>query len=435
MKWITLVISLLCGSTAFSQIITVDEAIANALKNNYDIRLLKNDSSVFALNNSYAWAAFLPRLNATTAVLFNNNNQKQRLVNGTEKTASGIQSDNVNAAINLNWTLFNGFGMFATRQRLAELVRLGELEIRNQVVSTISDVVKTYYNIVRQKQQLIAIREQMALNEERVSQAEKKLSVGLGAKPELLQSRLDLNAQKAATFNQLNLIQQLKEQLNEQMAVEPGTEYDVTDSIPIDRNLIVTDAYAFADVNNRQLQVARQNIKVAGLTLKERKAEKYPVISFNSAYNFSQTNNKAVVNDFTPLFNRNLGFNYGLTATIPIFNGFNVKHQIREAEIGIERQQLQFSYISLHIHAAITTAFRNYEMQKQTLALEEENITLAKENVYIASERLRLGITTVLELREAQKSLQDAYSRLIAARYNTKVAETDLLQLRGDLVK
>ena len=80
-------------------------------------------------------------------------------------------------------------------------------------------------------------------------------------------------------------------------------------------------------------------------------------------------------------------------------------------------------------------AFKDYELQKQTLALEEENIVLAKENVFIASERLRLGITTFVELREAQQSLEEAYNRLIAARYDTKVAETELLRLKGDLVR
>ena len=74
-------------------------------------------------------------------------------------------------------------------------------------------------------------------------------------------------------------------------------------------------------------------------------------------------------------------------------------------------------------------------MQKQTLALEEENILLAKENVNIALERFRLGVSTYLELRETQKSLEDAYNRLLAARYNTKLAETELLRLKGDLVR
>ena len=84
---------------------------------------------------------------------------------------------------------------------------------------------------------------------------------------------------------------------------------------------------------------------------------------------------------------------------------------------------------------AIINAFKDYELQKKTLRLEEENIVLARENVYIASERLRLGVTSYLELRETQKSLEDAYNRLIAARYDSKVAETELLRLKGELVR
>ncbi len=432
-----ILIALICFTSALKaqQMLSVEEAVTVAMQNNYEIRLLKNDSSVFALNNSYAYAAFLPRLNASSAVLFNNNNQKQRLADGTERKRNGIQSNNENASINLNWTLFNGFGMFATRKRLAEIVKSGALNIRNQLLITVSDVIINYYNIVRQKQQLRAIEELMTLNDERVSQAEKRLSVGLGAKPELLQSKLDLNAQKAARLTQLNLISQLKEQLNQLMVVAPGIDYELADSIPIEMNLMVNDAYQYAEKNNPALQIAQQNINIAQLNLKERKAERWPVISFNSAYNFSQTNNQAVVNNFTPLFNRNLGFNYGFSATIPIFNGFTVKRQIQEAELGIAYQQLLFEYEKSRTNAAITIAFKNYEMQKQNLALEEENIILARENVYIASERFRLGITNVIDLRETQKSLEDALNRLIAARFNTKVAETDLLRLRGDLIK
>jgi outer membrane protein TolC len=42
-------------------------------------------------------------------------------------------------------------------------------------------------------------------------------------------------------------------------------------------------------------------------------------------------------------------------------------------------------------------------------------------------------VSTYLELRDAQISLEQAYNRLIAARYNTKLAETELLRLKGTL--
>ena len=416
-------------------ILTLEQAVAAALKNNYDILLLKNDSAVYALNNSYAYAAFLPRINATTGLVFNNNSLNQKLADGSQKKRSGLRSDNLAAAINLNWVIFDGFKLFATKQRLAELVRLGELNIKEQIVTTVSNIIKTYYNIVRRKQQLKAIEEQMKLNRERVTLAEKKLSVGLGAKPDLLQSKLDLNAQKAARLAELTLQEQFKEQLNRLVSFKQGTDYEVTDSIPIDKNILLTNVLNIAERLNPTLLVAQQNISISKISLKEKRADLFPTVSFNSAYNFNRTANTVVLNNFTPLFNRNSGYNYGLSVNIPIFNGFNVRRQIKEAKLNIDHQQIMYDYKKFQTEIAISSAYKDYLLQQKILELEEENILLAKENVFISSERLRLGITTSLELRETQKSLEDAYNRLIAARYNTKLAETELKRLQGTIVE
>jgi outer membrane protein TolC len=417
------------------KLLTEQEAVAAALKNNYDILLLKNDSTAFAIDNSYAKYAFYPRLNGNTGIVFNNNNQKQKLPDGSIRQKGGIRSDNITASVALNWTVFDGLKMFATRDKLAEFVKLGELNIKNQVVNTVAAVITNYYNIVRQKQQLKAIREQMGVNEERLKIADKRLSVGLGAKPDVLQSKTDLNAQKAAELQQLTLIEQLKEQLSQLMAAPINAQYEVADSIPFNNNLLLTEILSAAEKNNPALQAAQQNITIAGITLKERKAERLPTVSINSAYNFGKTDNRTVLNNFTPLYNRNLGFNYGISASIPIFNNYNTKRQIQQAQLVIDKNKLQYEKLKAANEIAISNAFKTYELQKKTLALEEENILLAKENVFIAVERFRLGITNTLELRTTQKTLEDAYNRLIAARYNTKVAETELLRLKGELVK
>lgn len=415
--------------------LTVEQAITAAIENNYDIQLLRNDSASYALDKSYARAAFLPRLNATTGLVYNNNNQKQQFSDGTKRQSDGVRSSNISGSVQLNWTLFDGLKMFATREKLNQFVMLGELNIKNQMVNSVAAVINNYYNIVRQKQQLKAIEEQMSINEEQVKLAEKKLSVGLGAKPELLQGKVDLNAQKAARLKQQTVIDQLKEQLNQLMNVEAATRYEVSDTILFSDEIILGDIMSSVETTNTQLLLTKKNIDIGKLTLKERKADLYPVVSFNSAYNYSKTDNKTVVNPFTPLFNRNNGYNYGIGISIPILNGFNVKRQIKQAQLDIDWLNISYQNQKSQINLGITNAFKDYELQKKILALEEENIILAKENVYIALERLRLGISTYIELRETQKSLELAFDRLIAARYNTKLAETELLRLKGDLVK
>ncbi|MBL7707657.1 MAG: TolC family protein, partial [Chitinophagaceae bacterium] len=111
--------------------LTLEEAIATALKNNYDIQLSKNDSMVAALDYSFRNAVFYPRLNGTLGTTWNNNDQKQTLADGTKREQNNIKSHNLNAALNLNWTLFDGLKMFATRDKAAEFIKLGELGIKN----------------------------------------------------------------------------------------------------------------------------------------------------------------------------------------------------------------------------------------------------------------------------------------------------------------
>lgn len=433
--FILLALALIIGSVPSwgQRMLTLEEAIATALQNNYDIQLSKNDSMVAALDYSYRNAAFLPTLNGLASTTWNDNNQRQTLADGSKREQKSIKSHNSAASAQLNWTLFDGLKMFAIRDKAAEYIQLGSLGIKNQVVNSVASVISTYYNIVRQKQQLKAVEEQIALNEERVRLSQYKLDIGTGAKPDLLQSKVDLNEQKALKLEQLTLIEQLKEQLIQVMNVAPGLSFEVSDSIPLNTTIGLGEIQEDLERSNPQLLIAQKNIDIARLTLRERKADRFPILSFNSAYNYSKTDNKKVINPFSPLFNQSNGLNYGFSATIPIFNRFTVKRQIKQAELDIQYQQLIFENQRSVLNLDIITAFKNYELQKKALALEEENILLARENVDIVFQTYKLGAATLVQLREAQNSLETANNRLIAARYAMKLAETELLRLKGVL--
>lgn len=422
-------------SSVAQELLTSEEAVATALQNNYDIRLSKNDSIIYAIDYSFANAAFIPTISGQGGLIFNNNNQKQKLADGTDRKASGVRSRNTTSSLNLDWVLFDGLKMFVTRDKYKEYVALGDLIIKNQVTDVVANVITTYYNIVRQKQSLKAIEELMVLNRARLQLAEVKLEAGLGIKPDVLQAKVDLNAQISAQYKQQTLIQQQKENLNRLMAVNKGVDYEVEDSIPIDSTLLLNDVASNLENSSPVILLSKKNIDIARLTLKERKAERWPVVSFQSAYNFNQTNNNSVVNPFSPLYSQNRGFNYGLTASVPIFNNYVTKRNIKQAQADINFQTLTLENQLSILNTNIVNAYREYDFQKRALALEEANIGLAKENVNIAYERYKLAVTTFIELRDAQQSLQQAYDRLIAARYDTKVAETELLRLKGEFVK
>ncbi|MCO5239072.1 MAG: TolC family protein [Chitinophagaceae bacterium] len=422
------------GPATGQQVITLHEAIAAGLHNNYDILLLSNDSVAAATDQRFVYGAFLPNLNGTVGTLWSTSAQKQKYQTRDDAEGSGIKTDNINAALNLNWTLFDGLKMFATKRKIEELHGLAGINLKNQVVNTTAEIVNNYYLIVRQKQLLKAIEEQMSINEERVKLADRKLSVGLGSKPELLQAKVDLNAQKAAHLQQQTAMLQLRDQLNQLTGMQLPAVYDVADSIPLNLYLNISDIQNQAVTSNPTILQALKNADIAAISLKEAKASRWPLVSFVSAYSFTRNANKNNISPFAPYFSRNQGYNLGLTASIPILNNLSVKRNIERAKLDVEYQHIAVSKQKSLVDVWVKVAFNSYQYQVSALLLEEENIELAKENVMIALERFRQGVSTYLELREAQKSLEDAYDRLIAARYNTKVSETELLRLKGDII-
>ena len=437
-KRIISIVTIVCSLhiTAKSQpMITLQEAIAAGLNKNYDILLLNNDSAAAATDQRYIYGAFLPNLNATMGTLWSTSAQKQKYDTRDDVEGSGIKTDNINAALNLNWTLFDGLKMFATKQRVEELYNLGRINLKNQVVNTTAEIINNYYLIVRQKQLLKAIEEQMSINEERVKLADRKLSVGLGTKPELLQAKVDLNAQKAAHLEQQTTMIQLRDQLNQLTGMQLPAVYEVADSIPLDMNMNISDIQNRIETSNPTILQALKNADIANISLKEAKASRWPVVSFVSAYSFTRNENQNNISPFASTFSRNKGYNFGFTAAIPILNNLSVNRNIRQAKLDVEYQDIAVSKQMSLVNVWVKVAFNSYQYQINALKLEEENIELAKENVMIALERFRQGVSTFLELREAQKSLEEAYDRLIAARYNTKLSETELLRLKGELIR
>ncbi len=416
------------------QAVSVDEVIQIALQKNYDVRLFQNSAALAGNDNRYSFGVFLPNINGNGAYVRNNNDSRNVTFGDVETVRSGAQSTNMNSSLQLVWTLFDGTKMFATRKRLSELEALGQLNVRNQMVNATANVIATYYGIVRQKQQLKAIQEQTSVSEERVKLAERKLKVGTGGKPELLQAKVDLNAFKAAAIQQETIIQQLKDQLNSLLGMGLPDKYETTDSIPITQSLTLEGIRQNVENTNTALAAARKSISVSEQSLHENRAGRSPIINLTSSYNFNQIENELVTSPVAQKFIRNVGYNYGLSVSIPIVNGMNINRLIGQTKVNLERQKIIYEQQLTIVLVGIRIAFISYENALKVLLIEEENIVLAKENVNIALEGFRRGITTFIELRTAQQSLADAYNRLIAARFNAKISETELLRLQGSLI-
>jgi outer membrane protein len=411
--------------------LTLQQAIEMALKNNYDINIVKNNAIIAANSNTLGNAGMLPKVDLQASTNLANNATKQEFSSGLTVDKSGVKSTNINAGVYLSWTLFDGMKMFATHKRLQEMETMGALSSKIQIENSVSQIIVNYYNVVRQQQLIKGLSENITISEERLKIAQKKLEIGSGSKLDVLQAKVDMNAQTSNLYRQKTNLSELKTNLNLLLARKGDVEFDVENDIPNEFKLKYDDLKSSIEKNNLELKVAQTNTAIISQTIRESKSQLYPKLNFNANYLFARSENQAGF----ALLNQNLGLNLGLTASWTIFNGLNTANQIKNARLQLDNANYEFNNTKALLDAQLYSMFKRYQDDAKILELEEENTKLAKEAVDIALERFKIGSSNSLELKEIQKSYDDALTRLSEARFNAKVSETQLMKLNGEIVK
>lgn len=422
----------ICLGSIFSalaqQVLTANDAVSIALKNSYDIQVAANDAAIDRTNNTAGNAGMLPTVAINASDNLSVYNTKQTYSNNTEASSTNARSNAFNANIGLNWTLFDGGKMFVTRRKLQEIETLGELQYKERVLQTVSDVTLAYYDVVKQKQQLASINEVINYNLERVKILQTSFNAGNTAKTNLLQAQIDLNVYHENAINQKRVITDVKKNLNRLLSRDIHTEYEVTDTIETSYDPNTQDLMQRLNANNVSILSFNKQVDVAKLAVKESNALLLPRLNFNAGYNYLRSDN-AIGNLKT---NNAYGPQVGGTLSIPLYQAGNAGRQIKVAEIQLKTSEYLLENAKLDLNMQLVNALADFETQKNLLTIEKSNHSLAKENLEISLHRLRLGETTTLETKQAQESYQESLTRMLNFEYNLKVAETTLKQLLAE---
>ena len=412
---------------------TLKSCLEIGLEKNYSLRIVRNEEQISKNNATIANAGYLPTLDLSAGFSGNvNDTETETRSTGEKAKTTGVFDKTLNAGLNLNWTLFDGFKIQANYARLKELEQQGETLTRIAIEDFIANLTAEYYNYIQQQIRLKNFHYAMSLSKERLRIVEERYIVGNFSRLDLQQARVDYNADRAQYMKQQESVKTSLIRLNELMANEDMTEsVTVNDSI-IDLNTLLTfdELWQSTLKSNASLLKSEQNKKLASLEMKAVKSRNYPYLKLNAGYGY--TLNKYEISSTSR--RDNLGFNFGVTMGFNLFDG-NRRREIKNARIAIENANLQQDDMRQSLRADLSNLWQAYLNNLEMLKLERENLIAAVENHEIASERYMLGNLSGIEMREAQKSLLDAEERILASEYDTKMCEISLLQLSGKITQ
>lgn len=423
----TAMVVLLPHLSAKAQQLSPGQAVQIALEQNYNIRLARLTEEEIRNNLSYGNAGFLPGLTAGATQSNSITNSRQEYLSGQINEREGAKSNTFSSNLSLNWTIFDGFRMFNQYSLLSKQLAAGELSTRVQVENTITAVLGGYYNIVQLKNRARVYEKAVQLGEERVQIARDMQVIGSGSGLEVLQAEVDFNTDRSQLLDLQKRIAEAEIALNLLLARDPATLFSVEDTIALMPPFDYEQLRNKMDAGNAALQISEMETEMAMNRLKDIQGRRWPVVGVNLGYNFNvQSSQSGFVID-----GRTSGVNYGVTASMSIFDGFNVNRQQKNARIGLESARLQLKSHKSELEALLLSTHKAYQARLQMLALEKSNRVTAEVNFDVASERFRLGELSGLEYREAQKNLLQADERLISAGYEVRLLEIALLQISG----
>lgn len=431
-----ILITILAVSTALGakaqEVYSLKQCIETGLERNYSIRIIRNEQLISDNNATPGNAGYLPTVDMSGGFSGTVNNNRNKLSDGTTEKENGVNSETGNIGLNVNWTVFDGFGIQAEYARLKELKKMGELDTRLTIEDFVATLSGEYYNMIRQYIRLRNLRSSLDLSRERVRIAEERYHIGSGSRMDLQQAQVDFNADSSNVLNQLEVVHTSRIRLNELMALDNIDEQIALKDSVIRPNIFLDeiDLWQSTLASNASLLIAQKNQTLSELDYKKVKSRDYPYVKLNAGYGYTANWYEVGATDLQ----QRLGLNYGLTVGLNLFDGLNRRRERRNARIQIENSQLKKQELELGLRADMSNLWMAYRNNLDLWSLEKENVIVALENHRIAIDRYKLGELSGIELREAQISLLEAEERQSIAEYSTKLCEISLLQLSGQIL-
>jgi outer membrane protein len=430
MRLVLLVMVLFSGNfLAGQEIMTLQDAIRIGLENNYSIIIQNNDLQIAGNNNTLGNAGFLPTLNLSATQNNTITNTVQETFVSGEKEITGANNRTFNAGIQLTWTLFDGFSMFASKNMLDIMEEMGETQARIEVENTVSSIILNYYGIVQQQKLVQVLEDAAALSMERKKIMEAKISLGAGSELQLLQATVDLNADSINLISEKASVQKTMADLNYLLARNPEIVFIPADSISLNEKLYYDSLLVSTREQNNALLIARNNVALNKYAVKDFQSQRYPRLNLNAGYNYNQLNSETGYLKY----NQSNGPSFGLSLTYPIFDGFNISREIKNAKVELNTMETYLKATDLGLHTELYKIYNDYNTNLKIIEIEIVNQEVARENVEIAFEMYRLGSINDIELRETQKKYIDAQYQLLLSQFQAKKAEIELLRISGKL--
>jgi outer membrane protein len=398
---------------------TLREFVAQALENNYDIRITRNEEKIAALSNTAGNAGMLPSVGLDGAFNRNINNTRQQFFITEDRVGTNARTDNTSARLTADWLIFGGFRVQGRRDQLRYLEELGAAESRFLIEQTVTDLASLYYQLASARERLKVYASALDVSASRLKLEEMRRETGTSGILPFYQALMDYQSDSALFRMEESTVRNIEIQLNTlaRNTPEPGVNFPAEITYP-EIQAAPEEIARQAIQASQELRMARVTELIADAQSTVNRAVMYPEISIFGGYAYSQLSNEVGFLKSS----RNYGPEYGVSIRFNLFNGGQTQTTIRNDELRELNAALTTQQIQLSLESAVARNAENLASLGDRIRLARQTTETARETVEVARRQYAQGLLSGMDFRTIQ---------LEATR--TELTLTGLLQARAEV--
>ncbi len=422
--------------------LTLEEAISQALENNYDIRLEQYRVERSENNVSRALSGQMPTINLSGSYEWgyaNTEIQTLPMGGGAGEASAGDNppmelegtANTFSVQPQLNVPIFQGFKGKYRYKQLENAQRMSKLQRDGVIEQALVSTVSAYLEAARLQAQLEINQENIALSYDRWQRVEEDAKFGVANSIRRLQAEVDLKTDSANYRNTVLAYENSLRNLNVVLVRPLDDRYSVQEELLLSEQLDYEALLGDMKANNTQLKLSRRGIDNALYEEKIAQGDYLPTVQGYANYSYLNSEDEANFLQSNVAY----GPNVGVTLSYSIFSGGARKIQQQNAQLSREEQEMTLESRRFTLEKELRNAYAQYINNQQQLRIEQSNLATFEQNYQKMQEDFKLGLITASDVRTAQLNLTAAKNRINNLTYSVKQSEIRLLQLSGRLTQ
>lgn len=339
---------------------------------------------------------------------------------------------NVTAGFTVNQLLFEP-QVFVGLQARRALLESGDLQIKVAEDKIKEGVYKSYYAVLIASKQLLFVQESEKRLEKLNSDMKVMFENGFVEKLDIDKSTVSLNNTRAVINQLKNGISIGYASLKMALGLSQADSLVLKDSLTSQqvKEGLLEEQFSYDDRN--EIKLLNKAKELQTYDIKRYKLSYYPtVVAFFSFQANGQRNSNYATTTGKPWFWYNTNI-IGLNINVPIFDGFQKKNKIRQAEFTLEKVESTLDNAKKGIDLEKTIARNSLTNAILNMNVQESNMELATKIYDTEKRKYEEGLGSSFNVLQSDSDLQQAQSNYFRALYDAIIAKVSYLKALGKL--